>query len=90
MRLESFSEGYFIMDTRVEPYTGEDVVVAPDLLQQLDAAVGEPILKFDTGHYEPRAEGAVPMDMVAAPKYVCDEPRDSVLVAKPNSAVSDL
>lgn len=85
--IREFSQSYYIIDTDVVEYTGDDVVCGKELYANLRWYVGDPVLHLGNGHYHLQKQGAVPADTIAVPKDVDHREAAPVLVAKPDAEV---
>lgn len=85
--IREFSTSYYIIDSDVVEYTGDNVVCGRELYNSLRWYVGDPILHLGNGHYPLEQEGAVPADTIAVPKDVDYKHAAPVLVAKPDAEV---
>lgn len=88
--LQLFSAGYLIApEVHVRAYGGRNAIVAHDLYEDLQAAVGGPVFACVSGvRYEVRPEHGVPADTLALPETEFPFPHrdgDTLLVEKAGS-----
>lgn len=80
--VEEFSSGYYLLDSDVCQYNGEQVVAADDTLTELQEYVEQPLLKIGTNHYWLSSEWGIPANTVAVPDHAEVPDDEAVLMAK--------
>lgn len=77
--VESFSEGYLLLDVPTCQHSGTSAIVDHELFEHLARYSSKPLLRVGDEYYEPQSEWGVPPGTVALPEKQEGAP---VLLAK--------
>lgn len=84
--IEDFSKGYWLVDARVVPFSGEKVTTSNALGYEMLRHTRYPILKIGNEHRRVHAESSIPADTIAVPQDAEPDGYNHALLAKDETA----